>query len=290
MFTANLLSFCSGIISGRRAEIYIGEPSTENPVPGTQNLITLVYLLSCLPRREPATIRDLSHKKHSDCTGSLITRRSSRVTLVYFLSFILYLVPLSGSGAYDHGTSTGKGKLELDLTWNPFGIFIDGQTYVVLGYGLSDRLDFHGYFAHHEYSGLDNYYYGIFYQFLRTKYVDLATALGIRQFRQKNSIDLFLPQLLYNIRIISGYTLGGSIVDIRTIKKHPLGRSGTALDIALFIPITNYISVPNWVEEVKLGVGIFRPGSYKPLGREILPTYSIDVKLNWKKKGNTQKE
>ena len=193
---------------------------------------------------------------------------------------------LFASGAYDHGTSTGKGKIELDFTWNPFGIFEHGQTYIVVGYGLTDRLDFHGYFAHHEASGLDNYYFGVFYQFLSTRLLDLATAMGTRQYRQRNAVHAFFPQLLYNIKLGSGFTIGGSIVDIRTIKKDTPGRRGTAFDIAVFVPITEYFPVPGIVEEVKVGVGMFRPGTYIPVGRRILPTYSIDVRFGSKKKGN----
>jgi len=211
------------------------------------------------------------------------------LTILISLS-VLYGSVILGSGAYDHGTATGKGKLELDFTWNPFGIYRDGQTYIVLGYGLTNRLDVHGYYSHHEASGLDNYYYGLFYQFLRTKSLDLATAIGIRQYPKREAMHAFFPQLLYSIKISSGFSIGGSIVDIRTIKKDTPGRRGTALDVALFVSITKYIPVPDFVKEIKVGVGAFKPGTYTPIARKFLPTYSIDVKLNWKKNDNTQKE
>ena len=208
--------------------------------------------------------------------------QTRRVFLVFLLVSAWDTCALFASGGYDHGTSTGKGKLEVDLTWNPFDLFKNGQTYIVVGYGLTDRVDIHGYFSHPA-SGLDNYYYGGFFQFLRTKRIDLATAVGIRQYRQSEAIDLFAPQLLYNVRIISGYTVGGSIVDIRSIKNGKQGRWGTAFDIAVFIPITKYIPCPDYVDEIKVGIGAFRPGTYVPIRRKLLPTYSIDTKLNWTK-------
>ena len=55
--------------------------------------------------------------------------------------FILFICILSGSGGFDNGTSTGKGKIQLDLTWNPFNYFKDGQSYIVFNYGISDKLD-----------------------------------------------------------------------------------------------------------------------------------------------------
>ena len=103
---------------------------------------------------------------------------------IFLLIIILYLsVPLLyASGGYDHGTSTGKGKLQIDLTWNPFNYFENGQSYIVVGYGITKRLDIHGYFCDHSnyHNGVNSYYYGLFYQFLDSKYLDLATALGKR--------------------------------------------------------------------------------------------------------------
>ena len=71
---------------------------------------------------------------------------------------------LIASGAYDNGTATGKGKLSLDLTWNPFDYFPEGQSYIVLGYGISNKFDIHGYYSDPA-NGPGNYYIGLFYQF-----------------------------------------------------------------------------------------------------------------------------
>ena len=64
--------------------------------------------------------------------------------LIYITFFYSILF---GSGGYDHGTSAGKGNLDISLTWNPFGYFEQGQSYMVLGYGITNRLDLHGYFS-----------------------------------------------------------------------------------------------------------------------------------------------
>ena len=82
------------------------------------------------------------------------------------------------SGGYDNGTATGKGRLGLDLTWNPFNYFPEGQSYIVASYGFSEKFDIHGYYSIPA-SGSDNYYLGLFYQFHKNKYLDLATAIGI---------------------------------------------------------------------------------------------------------------
>ena len=75
------------------------------------------------------------------------------------LSFLLPIF-LMASGGYDHGTSAGKGNWDISLTWNPFNYFEQGQSYVVLGYGLTKRLDIHGYYSA-THNGGDNYYGGL---------------------------------------------------------------------------------------------------------------------------------
>ena len=91
----------------------------------------------------------------------------------------LFHTLLFSAGGYDHGTSAGKGNLDLSLTWNPFNFIKDGQSYLILGYGLTDRIDFHLYYSSSKNTS-DNYYFGLFYQFYKSKRLDLATAAGIR--------------------------------------------------------------------------------------------------------------
>lgn len=205
--------------------------------------------------------------------------------LVYIFALVLLSTSVFGSGAYDHGTATGKGKLQIDLTLNPFNSLEFGQTYAVFGYGLTNRLDIQGYIANQT-SGENNYYIGVFYQFLNFEYLDLATAIGVRQYIDSPAKHLFFPQLLYNIKFNSDFSLGGSIVTIQDLKEGKLKKRGTALDIALLIPLTSLVRLPDFIEEFKLAIGAFKPGIDKPDFGKYLPTYSLNFKINLKKLKN----
>ena len=184
---------------------------------------------------------------------------------------------LSASGGYDNGTATGKGKVGIDLTWNPLNYFPEGQSYIVLSYGFTDRFDFHSYYSDPA-NGSDNYYFGLFYQFYRNKYLDLATAVGIRQYRPKSQRHMFAPQLLYTLYIINGIRLGGSIVELRNIEKNNklIGRT---IDLALIIPILKSESKASWLTSVDFCIGIFQPVLWTPEKGDWHPTYSIDFSI-----------
>ena len=203
----------------------------------------------------------------------------SNIFLVLFVSMVL------ASGGYDHGTATGKGKLQLDLTWNPFNIFENGQSYVVFGYGITNKIDLHGYYADHGnyHNGVNSYYYGIFYQFLDSKYLDLATALGKRKMMDLKYSHIFFPQILYNIKLGKDFTIGGSLVSVGTESESLFAKKENkwlTFDIALFIPITRYIPKTKIIEEIKVGIGTFNNRLYKKNPLIYLPTYSIDIKFN----------
>ena len=201
----------------------------------------------------------------------------------YCIILSLAVAPLFPSGGYDHGTSTGKGFLELDFTWNPFNFFEQGQSYVVLGYGLTHRLDIHGYYSIHA-EGFHTYYAGLFCQFLRSEKVDLATAAGMRINRGNKNSDLFLPQLLYTIKLKNGYSVGGSFVNIISDVNQPVESTPLAMDIAFFIPLNRYIPLPGAVKDLKLGVGLFNPVTNSRVDPgKFIPTYSIDIKFGRKK-------
>ena len=200
--------------------------------------------------------------------------------------FLLLIVCMMwASGGYDHGTSTGKGKLQIDLTWNPCNYFKNGQSYVVLGYGITNKIDLHGYYADHGnyHNGVDSYYYGIFYQFLDSKYLDLATAIGKRKMMNLDYSHFFFPQILYNINLGNGYTIGGSFVSVKKDTNPIMQRTKTdwfAIDIAFFIPLTRYFKRSRTIEEVKIGIGAFKT----PIGIDLeppsyMPTYSVDIKF-----------
>lgn len=199
--------------------------------------------------------------------------------LLFFINIIFC------SGGFDHGTSTGEKKLQIDLTWNPFNVFKNGQSYIVLGYGITDELDFHAYYCDHgNYNnGVDSYYFGIFYQFLDSKFIDLATAFGRRKMTDLSYGHFFFPQLLFNIKIKNNYSIGGSIINIKIDNKNLIKESKTdwrAMDVALFIPLTKYFNNYKNIDEVKLGIGTFRTGiGKKQLKTPFMPTYSIDIKI-----------
>ena len=197
----------------------------------------------------------------------------------YLIILSLAIAPLFSSGGYDHGTSTGKGLLELDFTWNPFNWFDQGQSYVVLGFGLTDRLDIHGYYSIHT-EGFHTYYAGLFYQFLRSEKIDLATAVGTRINRGNKYSDLFFPQLLYTIKLKNGYSVGGSFVNIMRDLNQSVESMPLAMDVALFIPLNRYLSLPNFIKDLKLGVGLFNPVTNSRVDPgQFIPTYSIDIKF-----------
>ena len=198
----------------------------------------------------------------------------------FFVIVSLAVVPLFPSGGYDHGTATGKGLMELDFTWNPFNMFEQGQSYVVLGYGFTDRLDIHGYYSIHT-EGFHTYYAGLFYQFLRSEKIDLATAAGMRINRENKNGDLFFPQFLYTIKLKDGYSLGGSFVNIMSDVNQSGESMPFAMDIAFFIPLNRYLSLPDFIKDLKLGVGLFNPVTNSVVDPgKFIPTYSIDVKFD----------
>lgn len=185
---------------------------------------------------------------------------------------------LLGSGGYDHGTATGKGQLEIDLTWNPFDLIEFGQTYIVAGFGITNCFDLHAYFAHQT-DGDNNFYYGLFYQFLETKYIDLATAVGLRQYTNSSAQDIFVPQLLYTIKMKSGFSIGGAFITVQRLEDKQLKNKGTAFDMALYIPLNKILPIPKFVDDIKLAIGIFSPTVFDATPFGFFPTYSVDIKF-----------
>ena len=206
------------------------------------------------------------------------------ILLIIFLS--LFISELSSSGAYDHGSSTGKGNFQVDITVNPFNIFEHGQSYVVLSYGITEKFDINGYYADHgNYNnGIDSYYLGLFYQFYNSTRLDLATAIGKRKMlNNNNNKDIFFPQLLYNFKFKKDYSIGGSLVNVRK-ENIPLLKKNNddwlAFDIALFIPIKKFFHKYKKIESVKIGLGLFKSGlNNSNISRPLMPTYSIDIKF-----------
>ena len=190
------------------------------------------------------------------------------------IKIILLLLPicLIASGGYDNGTATGKGQFQIDLTWNPFDRIDFGQTYIVMGYGLSHRLDIHGYISHHT-GGYETWYGGVFYQFLKTKRMDLATAVGIRRRFDQNWTHLFFPQILYTLHLNEKIYVGGSFVNLKDVSlKENLG---VAIDIAFYYMFP-YKS--DHIKAIYIGLGGFHPVTYDK-DQYFLPTYSLEFKF-----------
>jgi hypothetical protein len=72
-------------------------------------------------------------------------------------------------------------------------------------------------------------------------------------------------------------------VEIKEINEGTFDSQGTAFDIALSIPLTPLIKFPKFVEEIKLAVGAFNPGTFEHEIGDFLPTYSLDFKFNLNK-------
>ncbi len=181
---------------------------------------------------------------------------------------------LMASGGYDHGTAAGKGNWDVSLTWNPFNYFEQGQSYVVLGYGLTKRLDIHGYYSG-THNGGDNYYGGLSYQFLDTQFLDLSTAVGMRAYTENSNLHLFLPQLLYTVKLSDTFNIGGSVVSIKEEKiKDKSENIGVAKDVFLMVKIYE-----NDKYNIDITVGGFNPVLWEPKGGDWYPTYSLDIKI-----------
>jgi len=187
------------------------------------------------------------------------------------ISLILIFTVLFASGGYDHGTSAGKGNWDISLTWNPFNHFEQGQSYGVFGHGLTERLDIHGYYSY-THKANDNYYGGFSYQFYKSNRIDLSTAIGIRKYRNEATTHIFLPQLLYTVKLNERIGIGGSFVDIRSQNLEV--SKGVAKDVFLMVKLhesKNY--------RLDFTVGAFNPIFWKPQSGDWYPTYSLDIKI-----------
>jgi len=194
-------------------------------------------------------------------------------SLLIFLSNSVY-----ASGGYDNGSSIDKGNIGIDLTWNPFNHWEKGQSYAGISYGITNKLNLHGYYSIPA-KGKDNYYIGIFYQFIKYKYLDLATAIGIRNYNPKFEKHLFGPQLLYSIHPLNKISIGGSIVAIRNIKNN-YKLIGTTIDIGLILPILKNNKINKGIYSIDFTIGAFKPILWKPDKGLWHPTYSFDFKIN----------
>jgi len=195
----------------------------------------------------------------------------SLMILKKLIPLFLFFTVLFASGGYDHGTSAGKGNWDISLTWNPFNYFEQGQSYAVFGYGLTERLDIHGYYSY-THKANDNYYGGFSYQFYKSKFIDLSSAIGVRKFRNEKTTHLFIPQLLYRVILSERIGIGGSFVDIRSQKLET--NEGIASDVFLMVKVYE-----NEKYKIDITVGGFNPVLWEPKSGDWYPTYSLDLKI-----------
>ena len=197
--------------------------------------------------------------------------------LILNLNTIMILAIFSGkvlaSGAYDKGSSTGKGRFEFSVTINPLGVVPYGQNYVVFSYGLGNRFDVVGYYSSHK-NGTQSQYIGSLYQFFESEKLDLATAIG---FRHKNSgkWDIFSPQILYNYKLTKNYSFGGSLVKVIELDK--MEDKGNALDITLYKNINNIFSRSQKIKDAYFGIGVFKNTEANFENRDLYLHYSLDL-------------
>jgi hypothetical protein len=207
----------------------------------------------------------------------------SKLIKITLLSTFLFA---SESGAYDHGSSAGKGNWDISLTWNPFNYFEQGQSYVVLGYGLTKRLDIHGYYSLMS-NASNNYYGGLSYQFMNGSFLDLSTAVGLRAYSDNSTLHLFFPQLLYTVKLSNRIHVGGSFVNIRVVSLFNKSTSGketyteskqgnieVTKDVFLMVNIYE-----NKKYKIGITAGVFNPVLWEPKGKDWYPTYSLDIKI-----------
>tara|TARA_Y100000590_G_scaffold346139_1_gene396249 strand:- start:11885 stop:12466 length:582 start_codon:yes stop_codon:yes gene_type:complete len=183
---------------------------------------------------------------------------------------ILLTTNLFAEGGFDKGTSAGKGNVDISITINPLNYFDQGQSYIMLGYGLTNNFDIHGYFSRSK-ENIDNYYLGLFYQFLDREKLDLATAFGYRQIKGYPEKHIFYPQLLYSIYINTNISLGGSFVNIKDSNLYSIGYASD-------IFITKKLYSNNKIN-IGFTIGAFNPVFWKPKNGNWHPTYSFDIKI-----------
>ena len=176
------------------------------------------------------------------------------------------------SGGYDNGSLAGKNNLDMSITWNPNNYFKNGQSYIVLGYGLTNKIDAHAYFSY-RHNGNSNYYGGFCYQIYKSNYIDIATAFGIRKYFELKETHIFFPQLLFTYHLTSKLSIGGSSVQIRRSENFN-NKIGNTLDLFFIFKIYE-----NKKYKIDFTTGMFRPALWKPNYGDWYPTYSFEVKI-----------
>ena len=195
--------------------------------------------------------------------------------MIHFSIFIVIISEsVFASGAYDKGTATGKGRFELSLTINPLDLIPYGQNYGILSYGVSNKVDIVAYYSKHN-NGTRSQYIGGLFQFINSKKIDLATAIGIRNIDNQRW-DVFFPQLLYNYKLPYGFSIGGSIVKV-VEKNNVIVDKGNAIDISVYVPLKNIVKQNSRIKEAYFAIGTFKNTKTSFLDDKPYIHYSLDI-------------
>ena len=192
--------------------------------------------------------------------------------------FVISLI--NASGAYDIGSSAGKNNWDISITLNPFNLIDYGQDYLVISYGLTNKIDMVNYISKH-YNGTKSYYLGGLYQFMDNDQLDLSTAIGVRKVVNiEKSNDLFFPQILYNYKINNKYSIGGSIVKVGKIYHKSIKHTGISIDLGLYKQLPFIHKKNKLIKDAYFGFGVFKNSEMKLLPDRIYFHYSFDFKLD----------
>ena len=94
----------------------------------------------------------------------------------------------------------------------------------------------------------------------------------MRAYTDNSNLHLFMPQLLYTVKLSKRISVGGSFVDIRSQNLEV--SNGITSDVFLMVNIYE-----NDKYKIDITAGGFNPVLWEPKGGDWHPTYSLDIKI-----------
>ena len=197
----------------------------------------------------------------------------------FVLSLWLALAVLIPSYSYaldGTGTVMGPGKLEVDVTINPFESVTYGQNFAYAHYGLGNLFEVNGYVS--KWGTITNWndstyeiYMGVMKQWATVGPLDLSTAVGLRKvLRGTDNFSLIGPGVLYAWHLSPVLRLAGHFQYIGELK-NSAGLTLGALNQGFTHEIGFYYRVAFHLE---LAAGIFTNSQGTPR-----PIYSFNFYL-----------
>jgi len=169
------------------------------------------------------------------------------------VALIILFSSTTAYGLFDTGTAMGKGKFEIDVAVNPFESVDYGQNFAFLHYGIGNGFEVHGYVSkwgtiYDWNNSTYETYMGILKQWANFRYVDLATAIGIRKvLNPANDTSLIGPGILYTLKINPVFRISGHLQLISSIFQRPGGfetaplNLGYTSEIGLYFMLTKHL-------------------------------------------------